>query len=96
MAETTARKREEQKTPGSTERTRSLYERCRWKHTSGGEYVRSEVRLGIERMRLYTEAHKASVGEPEIIRRAKCLAHYLENCSIFVHPDLELIVGDHS
>lgn len=80
--------------PGSTERTKYLYENCRWMHVAGGEYVRDEVRCGIERARLYTEAHKKSAGQPEIIRRAKCLAHYLENCSIFIE-DKQLIVGDH-
>jgi pyruvate-formate lyase len=80
--------------PGSTEKTRFLYSRCRWKHTSGGEYVRPEVRIGIERLRLYTEAHKASVGDPEIIRRAKCLEHFLKNFSIYIQ-DEEIIVGDH-
>ncbi|KJS00778.1 MAG: pyruvate formate-lyase [Peptococcaceae bacterium BRH_c4a] len=80
--------------PGSTERTKFLYGRCRWKHVSGGEYVRPEVQVGNERLRLYTEAHKASVGDPEIIRRAKCLAHFLDNCSIYIQ-DEELIVGDH-
>ena len=80
--------------PGSTARTQYLYENCRWMHVSGGEYVRDEVKIGIERARLYTEAHKKSIGEPEIIRRAKCMANYLENCSIFI-TDKALIVGDH-
>jgi pyruvate-formate lyase len=63
-------------------------------HVAGGEYVREEVKCGIERMRLYTEMHKQTAGEPEIIRRAKCLAHYLENCSIFIIEN-QPIVGDH-
>lgn len=80
--------------PGSTERTRWLYENCRWMHVSGGEYVREEVMIGIERARLYTEMHKQTVGEPEIIRRAKCLDHYLKNCSIFIGEE-QWLVGDH-
>ncbi len=79
---------------GSTPRTQYLYNRCRWKHTSGGEFVRPEVRVGIERVRLYTDVHKATAGEPEIIRRAKCLENFLKNNNIFIQ-DGELILGDH-
>jgi len=81
-------------TPGSTERTRWLYRNCRWKHVAGGEYVRDEIKMGMERLRLYTEMHKQTSGEPEIIRRAKCLEHYLTNCSIYI-GEKQLIVGDH-
>ena len=80
--------------PGSTARTQYLYDNCRWMHVAGGEYVREEVTIGIERMRLYTEMHKQTAGQPEIIRRAKCLEHYLKNCSIFI-TDNQPIVGDH-
>jgi len=94
MQETTAFPQKTGKTPGSTERTRFIYENCRWKHVSGGEYVRPEVMIGIERLRYYTEAHQATAGEPEIIRRAKCLENYLNKCSIYIQ-DEHLIVGDH-
>ena len=80
--------------PGSTERTQYLYDNCHWMHVSAGEYVREEVRVGMQRLRLYTEAHKATAGEPEIIRRAKCLENYLTKCNIFIQ-DQRLIVGDH-
>ena len=80
--------------PGSTAKTQYLYDRCRWMHFMGGEYVRPEVKVGIERLRLYTEAHKASVGDPEIIKRAKCLENFLRNNIIFIQ-DGEIIVGNH-
>ena len=89
MAETIALK-----IPGSTDRTQFLYSRCRWKHVAGGEYVRPEIKIGLERLRLYTDAHRTTAGEPEIIRRAKCLNHFLENCGIYIQ-DGELVVGDH-
>jgi pyruvate-formate lyase len=63
-------------------------------HVASGEFIRDEIKTGIERMRLYTESHKKTGGQPEIIRRAKCLEHYLKNCSIFIF-DQQLIVGDH-
>ena len=80
--------------PGSTPRTKYLYKRCRWKNVMAGEYEREDIRIGTERMRLTTEAHKASVGEPEIIRRAKMVENYCKKASIFIQ-DGELIVGDH-
>ena len=79
--------------PGSTAKTQYLYDNCRWMHVAGGEYVREEVRIGIERIRLYTEMHKQTAGQPEIIRRAKCLEHYLKNCTMFITE--QPIVGDH-
>ena len=94
MQETTAIAKKTGKTPGSTEKTRFLYENCRWKHVAGGDYVRPEVRIGIERLRHYTEAHQATAGEPEIIRRAKCLENYLNKCSVYIQ-DEQMIVGDH-
>ena len=80
--------------PGSTPRTKFLYKRCRWKTTAAGVYVREEVKVGLERARLWTEAHKTNVGEIPIVHRARCLEHYLKNCSLFICDD-ELIVGDH-
>ena len=54
----------------STDRTRRLKGRCRWKHASAGEFVEKGVRAGIERMRLITESHKESRGKSKVIRRA--------------------------
>jgi benzylsuccinate synthase len=77
-----------------TERTKRLKARCRWKHTSAGEFVDESVRTGIERARLITESHKQTTGEPRVIRRAKGLANILNNITIIIQED-ELIVGDH-
>ncbi len=77
-----------------TERTKRLKARCRWKHTSAGEFVDETVRTGIERARLITESYKKTVGDPRVIRRAKGLANILNNITLIVQED-ELIVGDH-
>jgi len=77
-----------------TERTKRLKARCRWKHTSAGEFVDETVRTGIERARLITESHKNTVGEPRVIRRARGLANILNNITIIIQED-ELVVGDH-
>jgi len=79
----------------STARTRRLKARCRWKHASGGEFCEKGVTAGIERMRLLTQAHKATVGKPEPIRRALGLKNVLDNCTIVLQPD-EFIVGYHA
>ena len=81
--------------PGSTPRTKHLYKRCRWAHTAGGEYVREDIKISLERARLYTEGHKANAGELPTIIRAKCLEHYMKNCSIYIQ-DEEMIVGSHN
>jgi len=49
--------------------------------------------LGIEKSRLLTESFKTTEGEPRILRRAKALAHVLDNITIFIEDD-ELIVGN--
>lgn len=79
----------------TTERTRRLKARCRWKHTAGGLFVDKEVRAGIERMRFITEAHKASVGKPECIRRALGLANILNKSTLVLQQD-EFIIGYHA
>ncbi|GAB6171722.1 glycyl radical protein [Paradesulfitobacterium aromaticivorans] len=78
----------------STERTKRLKARCRWKHAAAGEFVEDSVKAGIERMRLITEAHKQSDGKPEVIRRALGLANILKG-TIVLQED-ELIVGYHA
>jgi benzylsuccinate synthase len=75
-----------------TERTKRLKERCRYKHVAGGEYVDPGVRAGIERARYITEAHKANVGQPTSIVRAKGLENILKKMVIHIQED-ELIVG---
>jgi pyruvate formate-lyase/glycerol dehydratase family glycyl radical enzyme len=51
------------------------------------------VKIDVERPRLFTESYKMTEGEPMVIRRAKALAHYLDNMTIFIQP-WELIVGN--
>ncbi len=79
----------------STPRTKRLKARCRWKHASAGEFCEKGVTAGIERMRLITEAHKASVGKPEVVRRALGLKNILDNGTLCLQPD-EFIIGYHA
>ena len=79
----------------STERTKRLKARCRWKHASAGEFCEKGVSAGIERMRLITEAHKASNGQPEVIRRALGLKNILDKCTVVLQQD-EFIIGYHA
>ena len=52
-----------------------------------------EVKLCIERGRLYTEAYRTTDGTPEVIRRAMALTHVLENMTIYIE-DGQRIVGN--
>lgn len=79
----------------STARTKRLKARCRGKHACAGDYVDKSVSAGIERMRFITEAHKASVGKPEVIRRALGLKNILEKCTLVLQSD-EFIIGYHA
>ncbi|MDY7019515.1 MAG: pyruvate formate lyase family protein [Chloroflexota bacterium] len=54
---------------------------------------RPGVRLCIERARMITESYKQTEGEPIILRRAKALAHYLDNRTLYILPS-ERIVGN--
>ncbi|MDD5127196.1 MAG: pyruvate formate lyase family protein [Dehalococcoidales bacterium] len=54
---------------------------------------RSDVKLEVERARLITESYKQTDGEPFIMRRAKALAHLLDNKKLYILSD-ELIVGN--
>jgi len=47
----------------------------------------------IEKVRLVTEALQQCPGDPQIIRNAKALAHYLDHRTIFIEDD-ELLVGN--
>jgi len=53
---------------------------------------RPEIRLDLQRSRLMTESYKQTDGQAMVIRRAKALAHVLENMDIFFR-DWERIVG---
>lgn len=51
------------------------------------------VKICVERPRLLTEAYRMTEGEPMVLRRAKALAHILDNMTIFIQP-WERIVGN--
>jgi pyruvate formate-lyase/glycerol dehydratase family glycyl radical enzyme len=53
----------------------------------------SKYELCIERMRFFTEIYKKYPNDPEIIKRAKAVAHTLRNMRIFIRED-ELLVGN--
>jgi len=53
----------------------------------------SKYELCIERMRFFTEIYKQYPSDPEIIKRAKAIAHTLKNMTIFIRHD-ELLVGN--
>jgi len=53
----------------------------------------SKYELCIERMRYFTEIYKKYPDVPEIIKRAKSVAHTLNNMTIFIRSD-ELLVGN--
>jgi pyruvate formate-lyase/glycerol dehydratase family glycyl radical enzyme len=59
----------------------------------GRNPYRDEVKLCIERARLITEGYKATEGEPMVLRRAKAMAHYLDNRTLYLLPH-ERIVGN--
>ncbi|RLE59165.1 MAG: hypothetical protein DRJ35_06365, partial [Thermoprotei archaeon] len=54
---------------------------------------REEVRLCIERARLITEGYKQAENDSIILKRAKAMAHYLDNRTLYVLPN-ERIVGN--
>ncbi|MFC1986243.1 pyruvate formate lyase family protein [Chloroflexota bacterium] len=54
---------------------------------------REGITLDVERPRLIYEAYKATEGEPMVIRRAKALAHLLDNKDLYILPH-EQIVGN--
>jgi len=53
---------------------------------------RPEIRLDLQRSRLMTESFKETDGEAMVLRRAKALAHVLDNMGIFIR-EWERIVG---
>jgi pyruvate formate-lyase/glycerol dehydratase family glycyl radical enzyme len=52
-----------------------------------------EYPICVEKARLIMESYRQTEGEPQIVRRAKATAHYLDNKTIFIEDD-ELIVGN--
>ncbi len=53
----------------------------------------SKYELCIERSRYFTEIYKKYPDDPEILKRAKAIAHTLKNMTIFIRED-ELLVGN--
>lgn len=53
----------------------------------------SKYELCIERMKHFTEIYKKYPNDPEIIKRAKAIAHTLKNMTIFIREN-ELLVGN--
>jgi len=52
-----------------------------------------EYPICVEKNLLVMESYRQTEGEPQIVRRAKATAHYLDNKTIFIE-DNELIVGN--
>ncbi len=57
-----------------------------------GTMFRPEVTLDLQRSRLMTESFKKTDGQAMVLRRARALAHVLENMKVFIR-DWERIVG---
>ena len=53
----------------------------------------SRYEICIERMKYFTEAYRNNPQDPPIIKRAKAVAHTLQNMTIFIRDD-ELLVGN--
>ena len=51
--------------------------------------------LDLERARLLTESYRQTENQPITIRRARGLAHILENMIIYIRPD-EMIIGNYA
>lgn len=73
-------------------RTADLKSRIVYK-TCQGDWFTDDVKLCIERGRYWTESYKETVGEPEVIRRAKALEKTLLNMTLYI-KDGELLVGN--
>jgi len=62
-----------------------------WMMNQSGD-VSAEIRLDLQRSRLFTESYKETDGQPLGSRRAKALANLLNKMNIFIR-DHERIVG---
>ncbi|MFH1625774.1 MAG: pyruvate formate lyase family protein, partial [Pseudomonadota bacterium] len=65
------------------------------KDEAGRGMYRPEVKLDLQRSRLFTESYKETDGEPMVIRRAKALENLLTKMDIYIQ-DWERIVGNHA
>ena len=75
---------------GRIEATKGKVERVK---EEGRMPYRPEVRLCIDRARLITEGYKQTEGQPITLRRARALAHYLDERTLYILPN-ERIVGN--
>ncbi len=53
----------------------------------------SSYDLCVQRLKFFTEIYKSNEEDPEIIKKAKAIAHTLKNMTIFIRDD-ELLVGN--
>jgi len=60
---------------------------------TGGTAYRAGIKICVERPRLVTESYKETEGQPYVLRRAKALAKYLDNMTVYIQP-WERIVGN--
>ncbi|MBW1642112.1 MAG: hypothetical protein JRJ76_04675 [Deltaproteobacteria bacterium] len=60
---------------------------------SGTSPYAKGVKICVERPRLLTQSYKMTEGDPMVIRRAKAIAHILDNMTIIIQP-WERIVGN--
>ena len=58
----------------------------------GRGLFRPEIKLDLQRSRLMTESFRETDGQPMVLRRARALAHVLDDMGIFIR-DWERIVG---
>jgi pyruvate-formate lyase len=58
-----------------------------------GNLLNTMPSVCVERARLMTEAYKAYENDPPVLRRARALAHVLQNMTIYIQPG-EIIVGN--
>ncbi|RJR33101.1 MAG: hypothetical protein C4576_28625 [Desulfobacteraceae bacterium] len=59
------------------------------------EPYRKGVKICLERARLLTESYRETEGQSMVLRRAKALAHILDNMTIYIQDD-ERVVGNYS
>lgn len=57
------------------------------------DLLTSKYELCIERIKYFTEIYRKFPKDPEIIKRAKALAHTLDNMTIFIRED-DLLIGN--
>lgn len=57
------------------------------------DLLASKYELCIERIKYFTEIYRKFPKDPEIIKRAKAIAHTLDNMTIFIRED-ELLIGN--